>query len=98
VKEALNNAAKHSQANELYLRIYRRDHKLFVEVADNGCGFDAQRAFGVRNGLANMWQRLGEINGTCEIFSVPGAGCQVVFSVRMPRVHRSWWRPRRTGE
>jgi two-component sensor histidine kinase len=97
VKEALNNAAKHSRADELYLRIYRRNHRLFVEVADNGCGFDAQQALGERNGLANMWQRLGEIHGTCEILSEPGAGCQVVFSVPMARERRHWWRKQPTG-
>lgn len=98
VKEALNNAAKHSQADELFLRIYRRDHKLFVEVADNGRGFDAQHAFGERNGLTNMWQRMGEIHGTCEILSEPGNGCQVVFGVPMLRERRRWWRQRRAGE
>lgn len=97
VKEALNNAAKHSQADELFLRIYRRDHSLFVEVADNGRGFDARQAFGERNGLANMWQRLGEIHGTCEIISEPGAGCQVVFRVPMPRERRRWWRKQPAG-
>ena len=40
VKEALNNAAKHSQADELFLRIYRREQKLSVAVEDNGRGFD----------------------------------------------------------
>ena len=98
VKEALNNAARHSQADELFLRIYRRDHKLFVEVADNGRGFDAVHASGEGNGLANMWQRLGGINGTCEVISEPGAGCQVVFSVPLPRERRRWWHEHRTVE
>ncbi|HEX9872089.1 MAG TPA: ATP-binding protein, partial [Candidatus Tectomicrobia bacterium] len=97
VKEALNNAAKHSQADELFLRIYRRDHNLFVEVADNGSGFDAQQTSGERNGLTNMWQRMGEIDGTCEIFSEPGGGCLVVFSVPMPRERGRLWTWRRNS-
>jgi signal transduction histidine kinase len=95
VKEALNNAAKHSQADELFLRIYRRDHKLFVEVVDNGRGFDALHTSGEGNGLSNLWQRLGGIDGTCEVVSEPGAGCQVVFSVPMPRERWRWWHLRR---
>ena len=98
VKEALNNAAKHSQAAELFLRIYRRDHKLFVEVADNGRGFDAAQGSGAGNGLNNMWQRLEGLDGTFEVFSEPGAGCQVVFSVPLPRERRRWWHVRRAIE
>ena len=36
VKEALNNAAKHSEASEVFLRIYRHNQKLTVVVEDNG--------------------------------------------------------------
>jgi len=97
VKEALNNAAKHSQATELCLRIYRRDHSLFVEVADNGRGFEGQAVSGAGNGLANMWQRMGEINGTCEVFSEAGAGCRVVFSVPMQQERSRWWHLRRAA-
>lgn len=92
VKEALNNAAKHSGADELFLRIYRRTPNLVVEVADNGRGFDATHATGEGNGLANMWQRMSQIEGTCQVLSEPGAGCNVVFSVPMPRERRQWWR------
>lgn len=98
VKEALNNAAKHSQADELFLRIYRRAGNLFVEVEDNGRGFDAGHASGAGNGLANMWQRLGGINGTCEVISAPGAGCRVIFSVPIPRQRRRWWQVRSAKE
>jgi len=92
VKEALNNAAKHSAADELFLRIYRRDHKLSVAVEDNGRGFDAAQAVGERNGLTNMWQRMGEIGGTCELSSQPGGGCLVVFTVPLPNERRGWFR------
>jgi two-component sensor histidine kinase len=88
VKEALNNAAKHSQANELFLRIHRSGQKLSVVVEDNGRGFDAALAVGERNGLTNMWQRMGEIGGTCEITSETGQGCRVAFSVPLPRDSR----------
>ena len=92
VKEALNNAAKHSQADELFLRIYRRDHKLSVAVEDNGRGFDAAQPVGERNGLTNMWQRMSDIDGTCELSSQPGGGCCVVFTVPLPREERRWFR------
>ena len=92
VKEALNNAAKHSQADELFLRIYRRDHKLSVAVEDNGRGFDAAQPVGERNGLTNMWQRMSDIDGTCELSSQPGGGCCVVVTVPLPNEPRRWFR------
>ena len=77
VKEALNNAAKHSEADELFFRIARAGKKLAVTVEDNGRGFDASAASADRNGLTNLAQRMAEIGGTCAVFSQPGAGCLV---------------------
>ncbi len=90
VKEALNNAVKHSQANELFLRIYRHEKKLSVVVEDNGCGFDQTAAAGDRNGLTNMVQRMAEIGGTCAMSSQPGGGCLVEFTVPLPPAQRRW--------
>ena len=92
VKEALNNAAKYSQADELFLRIFRRGHQLSVVVEDNGRGFDPAQAGGERNGLTNMAQRMAEIGGTCELASQLGTGCRVMFTVPLPHERRRWFR------
>lgn len=93
VKEALNNAAKHSGATELFLHIQRERDQVIVVVADNGQGFDATLQTD-GNGLNNMQQRLDEMGGVCQIFSEPGAGCRVEFT--MPLAHpirrESWWK------
>lgn len=81
IKEALNNAAKHSQATELTVRIELAGSRLKVVVADNGLGFDAAQVGQDRNGLTNMKQRMAEIDGDCEVASRPGEGCQVSFEV-----------------
>lgn len=91
VKEALNNAAKYSRANELFLRIFRRNHYLSVIVEDNGQGFDQARLTGDRNGLANMQQRMEEVGGSCNVASQPGGGCLVIFTVPLPRASRRWF-------
>jgi signal transduction histidine kinase len=93
VKEALNNAAKHSGATELFLHIQRERDQVIVVVADNGQGFDATLQTD-GNGLNNMQQRLDEMGGVCQIFSEPGAGCRVEFI--MPLAHPirrvPWWK------
>lgn len=91
VKEALNNAAKYSGAAELFLRIYRADDKLVVTVEDDGRGFDPEQLGDERNGLTNMTQRMHEINGVCELFSLPGGGCRVVFTVPLENQPQRGW-------
>jgi signal transduction histidine kinase len=85
VKEALNNAARHSQATEVTVRIELDGLRLLVMVADNGRGFDPRSIREERNGLTNMKQRLSEIGGSCQVASRPGEGCQVTFSVPLKR-------------
>ena len=91
VKEALNNAAKHSGAGELFLRIYRKNQKLVVAVEDNGKGFDPALAGAERNGMTNMFQRMSEVGGACNVVSQPGGGCRVVFTVPLARPARAGW-------
>lgn len=88
VKEALNNAVKYSTANELWLRIRSQDQSLWVEVEDNGVGFDLEMADSVRNGLSNMTERMQEVGGRCQINSRPGAGCRVEFKLPMRKASR----------
>jgi signal transduction histidine kinase len=81
IKEALNNAAKHSEAEELTVRIGLNGLLLNIVVADNGCGFDSANASPLRNGLSNMKLRMAEVGGDCQVISRPGEGCEVRFKV-----------------
>ncbi|MGL5017665.1 MAG: ATP-binding protein [Luteolibacter sp.] len=85
VKEALNNAVKYSKAEEIFLRIHCHGQSLLVVVEDNGVGFDLELADAVRNGLANMTERMKELGGSCQIDTRPGAGCRVEFQVPLPK-------------
>lgn len=85
IKEALNNAAKHSEAGELTVRIDLNEARLNIVVADNGRGFDMTQAGHDRNGLSNMKLRMAEIGGDCRVTSRPGDGCQVCFHVLLER-------------
>jgi len=83
VKEALNNAVKHSGASEVWLRILWADNRLAVGVEDNGRGFDASR---VRekpngNGLSNMQTRMDTICGKTEFRSQPSQGTKICLSL-----------------
>jgi len=81
MKEALNNAVKHSEASELKVQIEFNGSRLNIIVVDNGRGFDSEQTGQNRNGLTNMKLRMAEIGGDCRVVSRPGGGCQVSFRV-----------------
>lgn len=83
-KEALNNAARHSGATEIQVRIACAAEAFSLEVVDNGHGFDASQLSGTGNGLKNMAQRLAETGGTCEVKGRPGQGTRVRFTIPLP--------------
>ena len=81
IKEALNNAVKHSKATELTMHIDLNGPSLNVIVTDNGCGFDVTAASQKRNGVTNMKLRMAEIGGDCQVISQKGEGCRISFHV-----------------
>jgi signal transduction histidine kinase len=83
VREALNNIAKHSEATEVWLRVYAQAPELRIELEDNGRGFTPHAADLAGEGLANMRQRLKKIGGRFECESRPGAGSICRFVVRL---------------
>ena len=84
VKEALNNAVKHSKAATISLRIHVRDRFLMVSIADDGCGFDKGGEIEKGNGLLNMRGRLAAVGGRAEITSTAGHGTTVAFEIPLP--------------
>ena len=99
IKEALNNALKHSGATELLLRIHCHSGQMIVSIEDNGKGFDSASIRTQGNGLSNMTVRATEAGGVCRIVSQPGAGCRVAFLVPLARKRKlqwKFWRQRRS--
>jgi signal transduction histidine kinase len=80
VREAFNNALKHSHGTEVWLRIACQDHQVTVQIEDNGCGFTPGQTTSGGNGLDNMRARLAENGGEARVTSAPGKGTQVRFT------------------
>lgn len=70
LKEALNNAYKHSQSNQLKLSFIQKDKEFMIKISDNGIGINHEKAEG--NGLRNMKRRMQEQNGHCEVTTENG--------------------------
>jgi signal transduction histidine kinase len=77
IKEALNNAMKHSQASQIHIAISTSDKWLMIKIIDNGIGIDADKLRRFGNGLSNMRRRMESIDGTFKIDS--GKNCVLTF-------------------
>jgi len=84
-KEALNNAARHSGATEIWVRWKLVDGELQLCIEDNGKGFAMTQGEQFGNGLSNMKKRMEEIGGAFELTSIAGGGTTVRLKLRLKR-------------
>lgn len=89
-QEGLRNAVVHSGATEIVLRVEADRRTASIEVTDNGRGFDTEAADRRRGGMGlfAMHERAALVDGTVEIYSVPGRGTRVTASVPIGPMHR----------
>jgi signal transduction histidine kinase len=87
VDEAVGNARKHAKATHVWVRMQREGDSLFLEVADDGVGFnlaEVEKNYSERSslGLVNLRERAELAGGSLQILSTPGKGTRV--QVRVP--------------
>lgn len=82
VQEALQNAARHSQAREVEIVVQRHGASLRILVRDNGVGFDPATTRGL--GLLGMQERIGLLGGVFQIESARAHG--TVLRMEIPSV------------
>ncbi|MEP6620458.1 MAG: sensor histidine kinase [bacterium] len=82
-QEALRNAARHAESRHVTVRLRRDQATAVLEVADDGRGFDVERAEERRPGMGlfSMRERIGLVNGRLSVSSSPGRGTRIVAIV-----------------
>jgi signal transduction histidine kinase len=86
IQEAIVNVSRHAGAENVYLTIELKENTLFIDVKDDGRGFDpgfrASEQDTARGlGLMGMEERTAFLGGTLEVCSVPGEGTRVNLKV-----------------
>jgi two-component system, NarL family, sensor kinase len=90
-QEALQNAAKHADAQSVRIRLYQQKDRVVLEVSDDGSGFDVAGAAGgpgITSGSGGTWgptgfglpgmaERAELLGGALELISAPGRGTTV---------------------
>ena len=84
LQEAMNNVAKHSEADQVQVLLRKSGSRLKLSVQDSGRGFDFEKIQSNRDplrgfGLANMQDRAEICGGKLEIRSKPQAGTTIVL-------------------
>jgi PAS domain S-box-containing protein len=82
-QEALNNVAKHAQADHVAVLLDGRPDRVSLIVEDNGVGFEVAHPAGPRQrfGITGMRERATVLGGTLDIESHPGRGATVVARI-----------------
>jgi two-component system sensor histidine kinase UhpB len=86
-QEALRNALKHAQAQQITLRLSLWTNEVVLHVQDDGCGFRvparlSELALADHFGLVGIAERVASAGGHCTIQSRPAQGTHVI--VRIP--------------
>lgn len=83
-QEALNNAAKHSQAGRIDVQLGRANGEVVMTITDDGCGFELSESAQGRMGLAIMRERAAAVGGKLFIESQSGCGTSVRLRWTVP--------------
>lgn len=85
--ECINNARKHAGAEVINVNLYTREDTLFLEIVDNGAGFEVDKALAAARsreghlGLVNLLERAAVVEGTLHINSTPGKGTRIAVLI-----------------
>ncbi|MCB8982746.1 MAG: GAF domain-containing protein [Ardenticatenaceae bacterium] len=90
VEEALGNARKYSQANQIEVRFWKEENLFVARIQDDGVGFDTQdvnRDYSSRGslGMVNMRERAERIDGSLRVESTPKQGTTITLVVPLEK-------------
>ncbi len=81
IQESLSNIIKHAEATQVKISFVYSENQLFIEVHDNGKGFDTSENKN-GNGLSNIKSRAASLNGVAVFESEKQKG--TVVKIRIP--------------
>ena len=80
VQESLTNIARHARARHVTIAIRQEEDTLYVEVTDDGHGFDVTDILSAEQrglGLLGMQERIELLGGQFSLDSTPGSGTRI---------------------
>lgn len=88
-QEALNNALKHAESDNIWIKLEQNKNSLILEIEDDGKGFLIRNLknndvpFLNQNGIENIRTRAKLLNGGVEFISSPDSGTRLIVQVEI---------------
>jgi two-component system nitrate/nitrite sensor histidine kinase NarX len=76
-QEALNNVAKHAEANSVEIVLKQEESSIELNIRDDGMGFDPEQIASGHYGLSMMRERAEAVGAQLSIISEPGKGTEL---------------------
>jgi PAS domain S-box-containing protein len=91
VQEGLTNVARYAQVDQVAVRLWTDEANLFVQIEDQGSGFDPEVILASRaaSGLAGMQERALALGGNLEITSSKDAGTTLLAAMPIGKPGKS---------
>ncbi|WP_274310164.1 PAS domain-containing sensor histidine kinase [Solibacillus daqui] len=77
IQEALHNVVKYANANKVQIRIVKDKTHIYMNIRDNGNGFNRENIQSEGLGLKHMEERIDLLNGKFDIDSTIGNGTSI---------------------
>lgn len=84
-KEAINNIAKHSGAQQASLKLHQEGQTLLLEIMDDGNGMEIKSGKG-GNGMSSMISRAKEMGGTLIVEPNQPKGTRIILKLHITRI------------
>ena len=79
----MNNALKHADATEIKIKIDQDGRNIYLNIVDNGKGFDYENNKSKSFGLSNIERRIASISGKMNVETSVGKGTKYVIQIRL---------------
>lgn len=91
VQQAIENAYKHAEANNIHISLKVVDNTLVITIKDDGKGFDTNQV-GEGIGLISIKNRVKMVGGILSLSSQPGAGTTLRIEKQLPPNEQNTYR------
>jgi len=85
IQEFTQNSIKHAGCKRINIQLQIEDQQLFIQLSDDGKGFDVTDIKPTGIGLVNMSKRIKILHGEYSLHSTPGKGTEL--NVAIPYIH-----------
>jgi signal transduction histidine kinase len=90
-QETISNILRHANADKVSIRLWIADEHIWLEIKDDGCGFDTEKAVDEaidrkQLGLLGIQERASLVHGEVKIESSKDVGTCVQVYIPLPRI------------